>query len=209
MKIRSIKLTKDLDRQLKERAQSTSRSSSAVLREALAEYLVEDRGASRTASSVGALAADLAGCASGPPDLSDVIIDTGPLVAFLNRKDEWHDWAVAQLTLIAPPLLTCEAVLSEAAFLLRRDHAGVDGLLQMVHRRLVTSPFRADDEIDDLRRLMKRYADVPMSLADACLVRMAEKHTRASVMTLDEDFRIYRRLGRQIIPLIAPPRPSR
>jgi predicted nucleic acid-binding protein len=140
---------------------------------------------------------------------ANVIIDTGPLVAFLNRRDEWHDWAVAQLTLVAPPLLTCEAVLSEAAFLLRRDHAGVDGLLQLVERQLVTSPFRADDEIDDLRRLMKKYADVPMSLADACLVRMAEKNTRTVVMTLDEDFRTYRRLGRQAIPLITPTRTTR
>jgi predicted nucleic acid-binding protein len=133
-----------------------------------------------------------------------VIVDTGPLVAFLNRRDEWHTWAVAQFSQVAPPLLTCEGVLSEAAFLLRRDHAGVDGLLQLVDRRLVTTPFRADDEIDDVRRLMKRYANVPMSFADACLVRMAEHSARASVMTLDADFRTYRRLGRQVIPLIAP-----
>ena len=135
---------------------------------------------------------------------ANVIIDTGPLVAFLNRRDEWHDWAVAQFSRITPPMLTCEAVLSEAAFLLRRDHAGVDGLLQLVERRLVVPDFRLDEEIDDVRRLMKRYANVPMSLADACLVRMTESNGRASVCTLDDDFRTYRKMGRQVIPLIAP-----
>lgn len=51
---------------------------------------------------------------------------------------------------------------------------------------------------------MRRYADVPMSLADACLVRMSELSDDASVLTLDSDFRIYRRLGRQAIPLLTP-----
>lgn len=134
----------------------------------------------------------------------DVIVDTGPLVAFLNRRDAWHLWALEQFQMIAPSLITCEAVLSEAAFLLSRDHTGVDGLLQMVERGLVHVDFSAHDEVTHVRRLMKRYANVPMSLADACLVRMSEIHPRATVMTLDEDFRIYRRLGRQVIPLIAP-----
>lgn len=134
-----------------------------------------------------------------------VLLDTGPLVAFLNRRDTWHDWSVEQFGQIRPPLLTCEAVLSEAAFLLRQDVRGVEGILALVERGLVTtSHWRLDDEAEPLRRLMKRYANVPMSLADACLVRMTETRAGVTVLTLDRDFRVYRRLGRQTIPLITP-----
>ena len=133
-----------------------------------------------------------------------VIVDTGPLGAFLNRRDNWHEWAVARLSEIAPPLETCEAVVTEAAYLLRSDSRGTDALLDLVDRGFLVMRFRVDDEVEHLRRLMKRYADVPMSLADACLVRMTESQRQAKVLTLDSDFRRYRRLGRQVIPVIAP-----
>jgi predicted nucleic acid-binding protein len=133
-----------------------------------------------------------------------VIIDTGPIVAFLNKRDNWHEWAVAQLAAIEPPLLTCESVLTEAAFLFRADPRGADALLELVERNLIVCAFHLDDALDHVRRLMKRYRDVPMSLADACLVRMTEEHRASKVLTLDGDFRHYRRLGRQVIPLISP-----
>jgi len=134
----------------------------------------------------------------------DVIADTGPIVAFLNQRDDWHLWALEQFRAIAPPLVTCEAVLSEAAFLLRHDPRGADALLQLVERHIVRVEFNISDEAEHVRRLMKRYANVPMSFADACLVRMSETRKRATVVTLDQDFRVYRRLGRQVIPMIAP-----
>ena len=133
-----------------------------------------------------------------------VIIDTGPLVALLNRRDRWHEWAVRQFGGVVAPLVSCEAVVTEACFLLRGMSGGTDAVLELVDRGLVEVSFQADAAIADLRRLMKRYADVPMAFADACLVRMAEERTGSSVMTLDSDFRRYRRLGRQVIPLIAP-----
>lgn len=133
-----------------------------------------------------------------------VIVDTGPLVAFLSKRDTWHDWAVAQLSAIEPPIETCEAVVSEAAFLLRADPRGSDALLELVERNLVICAFHLDDALEHVRRLMKRYQDVPMSLADACLVRMTEERRASKVLTLDSDFRRYRRLGRQVIPLITP-----
>ncbi len=136
--------------------------------------------------------------------IAQVIVDTGPLVAFLNRRDNWHDWAVERLGEIHAPLLTCEAVLSEVAFLLRQDSRGSDALLELLERGLLTCPFHVDEAVEHVRRLMKRYRNVPMSLADACLVRMTEERTGATVLTLDRDFRVYRRLGRQVIPLIAP-----
>ncbi len=135
---------------------------------------------------------------------SRVIVDAGPLVAYLNRRDTWHDWAAAQLSDIEPPLVTCEAVIAEAAFLLRGDDRGPDALLELLDRGIVVTRFQLGDEIEHVRRLMKRYRDVPMSLADACLVRMTEERRDARVLTLDSDFRRYRRLGRQVIPLICP-----
>jgi predicted nucleic acid-binding protein len=138
--------------------------------------------------------------------MTPVILDTGPLVAFLNRRDTWHDWAIDALSHVRPPLLSCEAVISEACFLLRHTDGGADAVLDLNARGLIDLSFRLEPVLEDVRRLMKRYADVPMSLADACLVRLAESTTRATVMTLDADFTRYRRLGRQRIPLISPRR---
>ena len=100
-----------------------------------------------------------------------------------------------------PPVFTCEAVLSEACFLVRKLRGGPDAVLGLVARGIVEVPFRIDRELTAVRRLMARYASVPMSLADACLVRMTELEEQATVLTLDSDFRIYRRHVRQAIPL--------
>jgi predicted nucleic acid-binding protein len=135
-----------------------------------------------------------------------IIVDTGPIVAFLSRRDQHHEWALAQLAEITPPLLTCEAVLSEACFLLGRAKTGARGVLELVQRNLISPIFRLEEEVAPITKLMERYANVPMSLADACLVRMTEQRSGSAVLTLDSDFRTYRRHGRQAIPLIAPPR---
>jgi len=136
-----------------------------------------------------------------------ILLDTGPLVALLNARDAHHGWARELLASVAPPLVTCEAVLSEACFLVRQLHGGRDRVLELVHRGAVAVPFRLEDELPAVRRLLSRYADVPMSLADACLVRMAEQHAGSAVMTMDGDFRIYRKHGRQIVPTLMPERP--
>jgi uncharacterized protein len=132
------------------------------------------------------------------------LVDTGPLVALLNRRETHHDWARQQFSLLQPPLLTCESVLSEACFLLRDIPAGPDALWQLVSRGVVVIRFELGSEVTTVARLMKRYANVPMSLADACLVRMAELHAESSVLTLDSHFRIYRKNGRHVIPTLSP-----
>ena len=106
--------------------------------------------------------------------------------------------------LLQPPFLTCEAVISESLFLLRRARQGVPTLLNMLQEDLVRLSFRCDDHLDAVTRLIAKYHNVPMSLADACLVRMSELHDGARVFTLDADFRLYRRHSRQTIPLIFP-----
>lgn len=133
-----------------------------------------------------------------------IIVDTGPLVSFLNRRERHHAWSREQFSLIEPPVITCEAVITEACFLLRDLDKGIESLMQLFDRGFVVISFALADELPAVARLIKRYASVPMSLADACLVRMAEKHTGSSVLTLDADFRIYRKSGRTVIPTKMP-----
>ena len=135
----------------------------------------------------------------------ETLIDTGPLVAFLNRRDKYHTWAKDQLQESVPPLLTCEAVLSESCFLLSGYKQGPEAVLDLVERGLLAISFDLEQEAASLKRLLSRYAGVPMALADACLVRMSELHPDAVLLTLDSDFRIYRRNRRAMIPTLMPP----
>ena len=133
-----------------------------------------------------------------------VIIDTGPVVAFLNKRDRFHDWAVAQFALLEPPLLTCEAVISEACFLVRGLDGGESAILELISRGAIEVPFTLQHEVSAVQKLMARYASAPMSLADACIVRTSELHADSRVMTFDGHFAIYRRHGHSVIPLITP-----
>lgn len=136
--------------------------------------------------------------------MQHVLIDTGPLVAAMNRRDKHHEWAYSLLARLPPPLLTCEAVLAEACFLLQSVHKGDVALLAMIQRGVLQPEFRLGEHASSIARLMAKYEDVPMSLADACLVRMSELYDDCQVATCDGDFHIYRRNGRRTIPLLAP-----
>ena len=133
-----------------------------------------------------------------------LIVDTGPIVSFLNANDSHHAWTRALLDRTEPPLATCEAVLSEACFLLRTLHSGPDAVLDLVERGVLVVGFSLSTEIVAVRKLAARYANVPMSLADACLVRMAELDDKAAVLTFDSDFAVYRKNRRQVIPTVRP-----
>ena len=135
-----------------------------------------------------------------------VVVDTGPIVALLDTDEAHHDWARSQFAALKPPLLTCEAVLSEAAFLLQRAGADPSLPVALIERGVlrVARPLAGEDDALAVGRLIRRYRDVPMSFADACLVRIVECTDNASIMTLDSDFRIYRQAGRRVIPLLIP-----
>ncbi len=137
--------------------------------------------------------------------MTPVLIDTGPLVAAIDRHARWHEWANRQVGQSPTPLLTCESVLSEAWFLLRATDVGRASLLGLLEREALRVGFTVQDHLPRIAELMRRYADIPMSLADACLVRMSELIPDCVVLTLDSDFRIYRRHRRQKIPLLMPP----
>ena len=131
------------------------------------------------------------------------IVDTGPIVAFLNARDRHHAWAADQFASLAPPLLTCEAVLSEASYLVRGLPGGPAAVVELVVRGVVIPVFRLQDEITPVKAIVKRYG---RDLADACLVRLSELHSDCVVITVDSEFRdVYRRFGRKVIPTRLPP----
>lgn len=133
-----------------------------------------------------------------------VVVDTGPLVALLDRRERHHAWAVQQLQTLPLPWITCEAVLTESWHLLRARPDVQDRLLEWVADGVLTVSFSLSGELGALRELRRKFRDVPMSLADACLVRLSELLPKSAVLTLDSDFRVYRRNGSEPIPLVCP-----
>lgn len=135
---------------------------------------------------------------------SKVIVDTGPLVALLVKQDTHYAWTQEQFASIEAPLLTCEAVITEAMFLMRERTGGRELILQMLQSGLVSLDFQLSKHVDAILARVQRYNNIPMSLADACLVRMSELLPQSRVFTLDSDFHIYRKSTRHVIPSITP-----
>jgi len=132
------------------------------------------------------------------------LIDTGSLIAVLYRRDQFHHWAVEQIKKMPAPLLTCEAVLAEACFLAQRMLGTSRAVYEFVETGAVEIAFDLKEEFESVKNLAVRYESVPMSLADACLVRMSEIYEDSTVFTTDGDFRIYRKNDNQVIPTIMP-----
>jgi predicted nucleic acid-binding protein len=133
---------------------------------------------------------------------ASALVDAGFLVALLSRRDANHRWAAAQAPRLPPPWMTCEAVVSETSHLL--GGRGTRSLATLLRRGALECRYRFADDMDAVLKLLEKYADVPMSFADACLVRMTETLNDPMLLTTDADFRIYRRHGRQIIPCVLP-----
>jgi len=134
--------------------------------------------------------------------VANVLVDASFLVALINRRDRNHAWAAAQALTFQRPWKTCEPALSEAFY-----HFGQPGslrLTELLSRRAVVCGLQFDEHREEIVALLKKYADVPMSLADACLVRMSEVFSDPVLLTTDSDFRIYRRHSRQTIPAVMP-----
>jgi predicted nucleic acid-binding protein len=136
--------------------------------------------------------------------MTRIIIDTGPLVAYFNRRDRWHPWVAGQMAALNPPLVTCEPVLTEACFLIQRAGGRPVDMIRKIAQRSLEIGIDLEEDASGIESLMQRYADTPMSLADACLVRLTERFPDCRLFTLDSDFEHYRRNGRQVIPLLRP-----
>ncbi len=129
------------------------------------------------------------------------IADTGFIVAFGNRNDRYHAWALEVAKGITEPLLTCEAVLAEAAFYLGSSSY----VLGLVIDEMLRVAFDCSRNLESLAELAIRYQDQRPDLADLCIIRMSELYPRHMVITVDEnDFRVYRRNKREAIPLLCP-----
>ena len=133
---------------------------------------------------------------------ASVLVDAGFLVALLSRRDRHHSWAAAQSPQLPPPWKACESGLSEAFHLL--GERGRPSLAALLRRGAVLPAFDLGDELERVLNLMQKYASVPMSLADACLVRMSETLADPVILTTDADFRIYRRHSRLVVPCVTP-----
>jgi uncharacterized protein len=136
--------------------------------------------------------------------MTAAIVDTGPLVAFFDRAERHHGWVADRIAELEVPLLVCEPVLAEAMHLLARFSRAQDALFGLLEKGALRIAFRVEEHVPTLRRLHQKYRDRPMSLADACIVRMAELHDRHAVLTLDSDFSVYRKHGRAPLTLIHP-----
>jgi len=128
------------------------------------------------------------------------------LVAFLDADDHYHDWAKASFKELRVPLLTCEAVIAETLYLLRSLPAACDRIYRWIENDVLVLTFSLAKEVASIHFLFQKYQDVPISLADACLVRMAEIHSRHLIFTLDSDFHIYRKNRNQVLTLLMPDR---
>lgn len=133
-----------------------------------------------------------------------IIFDSGVLVALIDKREQHHQWATEQAKKLNPPFTTCEAIITETCFLLQNIHNGKEVVLSMIEDEILQIDFSLSNEVSPIKSLMNKYEDVPMSLADACLVRMSELMDNSVVFTLDSDFHIYRKSGKLEIPLIIP-----
>ena len=217
MKTITVKLPRPLGERLGRAVVRRRSTRSTVVREAIEAYLAAETG--ETEGSCFDLASDLAGsvrravrpvvepsAAERLRSLRVVLADTGPVVAYLNGRDRHHAWAVGAFRQLRPPLFTCEAVLSEAVFLLQSAPGGGEKVMDLVKRGVLQVAFDLQSEVAAVSGLLRRYRSLPMDLADGCLVRMSELHADCVLLTVDSEFRdVYRRNGRQVIPTLLPP----
>jgi len=134
------------------------------------------------------------------------LIDTGPLYAFFNKRDQWNWWVGRTLGEYEPPLYTCEGVISETTFLLQRSSLEIGGLIELITRGhlVVQSTFTSKNDQERIQQILTNYQNLSASFADACLVRMAEVNNSTQIMSLDSDFKIYRKYDGEPLNLIAP-----
>ncbi|HKJ32097.1 MAG TPA: PIN domain-containing protein [Balneolales bacterium] len=135
----------------------------------------------------------------------NTIIDTGPLIAYFDRNDYWHEWTSEQFNRLTPPLFTCEAVITEVLFLLLRQNLNPDPIFKIENRGflVIQSVFTKTKDQRNIQKIITNYHDLPASFADACLVAMHMDDPNSRIFTLDHHFNIYR-AGRKKIPVIMP-----
>ena len=133
-----------------------------------------------------------------------VILDTGPLVAYLDKREEHHAWAKREFASLSGHVVSCEAVITESCFLLADHEPALARIADYLRRGIIRLEFSLAENHSRVFDLMRKYADTPMSLADACLVCMADERPHSRVFTLDSDFAIYRLRNGKAVSRIVP-----
>lgn len=130
------------------------------------------------------------------------ILDAGPLIALINSKDQYHQWASETLEALGPPFYSCPEAMTEAAAITGQPTA----IVEMIQAKEIILSFNMSEQTTGVLALLKKYRDRDIDLADACIVRMTELIRDCRVITLDRtDFAVYRRNGRDLIPVLVPP----
>ena len=124
--------------------------------------------------------------------MKPILLDTGVIVALIDRRERYHARCAALVECLERPLVTCEAVIAESCYLLRALPRGVEAILENIERGLVRIPFQLSQSAAPVRTLLKKYRDLPASLADACLIHLADVFDTGDILTLDHDFITYR-----------------
>jgi predicted nucleic acid-binding protein len=130
------------------------------------------------------------------------LLDTGVIVALLDRDERHHERCVETVSDLIGPLVTCEAAIAEACYLLRRTSGAPEAIIRNVASGVFQTPVRLADQANAVEKLLKKYRYVPMALADACLVDLADQMDTGQILTLDRDFEIYRWRSRRKFELL-------
>lgn len=136
--------------------------------------------------------------------MKPVLLDTGVIVALLDRSERLHETCVDCLEQLVAPLVTCEAVIAESCYLLRHMKGAADAILENVETGIFQIPIHLSQSATGLRQIFRKYKDREVDLADACLVYLAEQLDTGEILTLDRDFEVYRWGGNKRFKLLIP-----
>lgn len=132
-----------------------------------------------------------------------VLVDTGPLVAILSRRDQYHEPCVEVLATLRPPLLTCWPVLTEAIWLLREHPTAIQELLRSFQTGLLRLLVLDEHSVVWVADFLSRYRQIGAQAADAALMYLAEREGIGTIFTLDRrDFSVYRLPGNRTVRLL-------
>lgn len=124
--------------------------------------------------------------------MKPVLLDTGVIVALLDRSEKFHQACAEAVCGLEAPLITCEAVIAESCYLLRNLSGAPEAVIENVAAGIFQVSFQLSREAAGVRQVLRKYRDRKIDLADACLIRLADEFGTADILTLNKDFEVYR-----------------
>ena len=124
--------------------------------------------------------------------MTPILLDTSVIVALFDSTDANHDLCDAAIAELIQPFVTCEAVITEACYLLRKYPKAVEAILANIESGVFRIPLRLERSVSSIRTIQRKYADVPADFADVCLIQLADEIETGRILTLDAHFVQYR-----------------